>query len=586
MRAVDQQGQRCRRPSCPAGKRIDSGERDLGVALADDLAPAADDRALDEAEAAERHAADLADQLAGGARTAWRGASSALRFCFGLGDFGFAMSPGHAIAERCPPSRSGSQHYVDHARALPWRSMPGEKAPDPYRVWLCEVMLQQTTVATVTPQFERFIERWPTVEALAAATDEDVLAEWAGLGYYARARNLIACARAGRGARRISRHAKPSFASFPGSAPTPRPRSRRSPSARRALVIDTNVERVIARLHGDRQPIAEAQGRSCASRRRDHARRPRRRFRAGDDGSRRDDLPARATPIASLARSKPIAPPSRRGDPGALPRAEAQEQSGRRATASLDWIERDGCIWLVRRPAKGLLGGMAALPGPGVDRRAAADRPGARPASPRLHPFQARACRSSRRLNSDRRTAGGSRIDALVDAGLPTLYRRAVETVLECQGAPLRPEPFFSGPGHRSRGPYRASTRLALPRSRAAKTVFSCCGATAFRPWAMTGGWNGSRHRRRPVPRHSRRRARGSPRLNSRMPTPARRSTRSGCSARMRRRCSPPRSVSPGGTRAIASAPIAALDARSSAAAGRGSAPNARPSISPASTRW
>ncbi len=115
--------------------------------------------------------------------------------------------------------------------ALPWRAMPGEPAPDPYRVWLSEVMLQQTTVAAVTPRFERFLARWPTVEALAAARDEDVLSEWAGLGYYARARNLIACAREvarrggfpdyrGRAAERC-----------PASATIRRRPSRRSPSA-------------------------------------------------------------------------------------------------------------------------------------------------------------------------------------------------------------------------------------------------------------------------------------------------------------------------------------------------------------------
>ena len=87
------------------------------------------------------------------------------------------------------------QHYVDNFRRLPWRSPPGEAATDPYRVWLSEVMLQQTTVATVRPRFERFTARWPTVDALAAASDDDILTEWAGLGYYARARNLIACAR-------------------------------------------------------------------------------------------------------------------------------------------------------------------------------------------------------------------------------------------------------------------------------------------------------------------------------------------------------------------------------------------------------
>ena len=86
-------------------------------------------------------------------------------------------------------------HYDVHHRILPWRSPPGAPPPDPYAVWLSEVMLQQTTVAAVEPRFRRFMARWPTVEALAAAPDADVLGEWAGLGYYARARNLIACAR-------------------------------------------------------------------------------------------------------------------------------------------------------------------------------------------------------------------------------------------------------------------------------------------------------------------------------------------------------------------------------------------------------
>ena len=90
--------------------------------------------------------------------------------------------------------------YDAHARVMPWRVGPADRAagvsPDPYRVWLSEVMLQQTTVAAVRAYFRRFTERWPTVADLAAAADGEVMAEWAGLGYYARARNLLACARA------------------------------------------------------------------------------------------------------------------------------------------------------------------------------------------------------------------------------------------------------------------------------------------------------------------------------------------------------------------------------------------------------
>src|SRR5437764_14046762 len=84
--------------------------------------------------------------------------------------------------------------YDRHRRELPWRALPGEAA-DPYRVWLSEIMLQQTTVVTVVPYFARFVTRWPDVRSLAAANLDEVLHEWQGLGYYARARNLHACAR-------------------------------------------------------------------------------------------------------------------------------------------------------------------------------------------------------------------------------------------------------------------------------------------------------------------------------------------------------------------------------------------------------
>ncbi|HEX7657044.1 MAG TPA: A/G-specific adenine glycosylase, partial [Sphingomonas sp.] len=86
--------------------------------------------------------------------------------------------------------------YDRNARALPWRAPPGAPPADPYRVWLSEIMLQQTTVATVRPRFAEFVARWGDVASLAAADEGEVMAAWAGLGYYSRARNLIACARA------------------------------------------------------------------------------------------------------------------------------------------------------------------------------------------------------------------------------------------------------------------------------------------------------------------------------------------------------------------------------------------------------
>src|SRR5579871_6980800 len=98
--------------------------------------------------------------------------------------------------DRAPPDPSDLLSWFDgHRRALPWRAGPGETA-DAYRVWLSEIMLQQTTVKTVGPYFSRFLERFPSVTELAAADIEDVLRLWAGLGYYARARNLHSCARA------------------------------------------------------------------------------------------------------------------------------------------------------------------------------------------------------------------------------------------------------------------------------------------------------------------------------------------------------------------------------------------------------
>ena len=129
-------------------------------------------------------------------------------------------------------------------------------------------MLQQTTVATVKPRFRRFIERWPTVEALAAAADEEVLSEWAGLGYYARARNLIACARevAERGG--FPRDRGGTCASLPGLGDYTAAAIAAIAFGERATVVDTNVERVVARYHGIERPLDQARGEIRDARRR------------------------------------------------------------------------------------------------------------------------------------------------------------------------------------------------------------------------------------------------------------------------------------------------------------------------------
>ena len=322
------------------------------------------------------------------------------------------------------------QHYVDNARRLPWRATSGEPAPDPYRVWLSEVMLQQTTVAAVTPRFERFVARWPTFDALAAARDEDVLSEWAGLGYYARARNLIACAR------EVSRR---------GGFPTTEAELRALPGigaytaaaiaaiafGRRALVTDTNVERVLARLHGIEAPIAESK--------------PRLRKlldtltpeeRAGDFAQAMMDLGATiCRPRAPDCGACPLQPDCIAFASGQPERFPAPKQKVERPVryGVAHWIEHNGSVWLVRRPAKGMLGGMAALPGPEWSGEP-------QPAGPLLgrvsHTFTHFRLELSVVAACEPTGKGWWQpLDSLEGAGLPTLYRHAAESVLASRSA-------------------------------------------------------------------------------------------------------------------------------------------------------
>ena len=149
--------------------------------------------------------------------------------------------------------------YDGHARVLPWRVPPGRGPADPYRVWLSEVMLQQTTTAAVAPYFARFTERWPTIEALAAAPEADVMAEWAGLGYYSRARNLVACATAV-----VARGGFPDsedeLRKLPGLGAYTAAAVAAIAFGRRAVVVDANVERVVARLYAIDVPLPGARG--------------------------------------------------------------------------------------------------------------------------------------------------------------------------------------------------------------------------------------------------------------------------------------------------------------------------------------
>ncbi|HEU4956443.1 MAG TPA: A/G-specific adenine glycosylase [Sphingomicrobium sp.] len=315
-------------------------------------------------------------------------------------------------------------HYDAHARALPWRSPPGSPQPDPYIVWLSEVMLQQTTIATVKPRFRRFIERWPTVEDLAAADDEEVLREWAGLGYYARARNLIACAR-----EVVRRGGFPwtemELRTLPGLGAYTAAAIAAIAFGERATVVDTNVARVVARFHGIEQPLDRARG---EIRKLAEAMTPA--DRPGDYAQAMMDLGATicrpkqpdcpACPLVSECKAWATGTPER--FPAPKTRAERPHRHG-----LAWWIEQNGAIWLVRRPDKGMLGGMAALPGPDWG-----DHPPPQPVATTIsHGFTHFTLDLHVEIRREpNRDGWWQPLDRIQEAGLPTLYAKAVQAML------------------------------------------------------------------------------------------------------------------------------------------------------------
>jgi A/G-specific adenine glycosylase len=249
--------------------------------------------------------------------------------------------------------------YDANARVLPWRSPPGTPAPDPYRVWLSEVMLQQTTVAAVGPYFTKFLARWPTVEALAAADDAEVMAAWAGLGYYARARNLLACARAVAARGGVFPGTEAELRALPGLGAYTAAAVAAIAFGEAATVVDANVERVIARLHAIDEPLPAARK---AIRAAAEALTPMQ--RPGDFAQAMMDLGA----TICTARSPrcllcPLAEHcvGRRAGAERFPVKPAKAAKPQRRGRAF-WIERDGTVWLVRRAGQGMLGGMRALP--------------------------------------------------------------------------------------------------------------------------------------------------------------------------------------------------------------------------------
>ncbi|WP_374469724.1 A/G-specific adenine glycosylase [Phenylobacterium sp.] len=255
--------------------------------------------------------------------------------------------------------------YDEAARDLPWRVGPKAHAagvrPDPYRVWLSEVMLQQTTVPHATPYFLKFTARWPAVTDLADAPDEEVMAAWAGLGYYARARNLLACARA------VARHhggvfpdTEEGLRALPGLGPYTAAAVGAIAFDRPTNVVDGNVERVMSRLFAVEQPLPEAKPelkRLAAALVRDD--------RPGDWAQALMDLGATiCRPKAPLCDRCPVSghcAALATGAPETFPRKTARAERPHRFGVAYV-LTRGDEVALVRRPPKGLLGGMLALP--------------------------------------------------------------------------------------------------------------------------------------------------------------------------------------------------------------------------------
>jgi A/G-specific adenine glycosylase len=253
-------------------------------------------------------------------------------------------------------------HWYDRERRdLPWRA-PAGRLPDPYAVWLSEIMLQQTTVAAVIPFYERFLARWPTVEALAAAKLDDVLAAWAGLGYYSRARNLHQCARivAERFGGRFPQ-TEDELRDLPGIGPYTAAAIAAIAFGARATPVDGNIERVIARLFAVKKPLPAAKE---EIRRLAGTLTPAK--RAGDFAQALMDLGASlCTPKRPSCLMCPLqrdCSAHAQGVEGTLPIKAVRSERPVRVGLAFVALREDAHVLLRKRPEAGLLGGMLEVP--------------------------------------------------------------------------------------------------------------------------------------------------------------------------------------------------------------------------------
>ncbi|MGB7221843.1 MAG: A/G-specific adenine glycosylase [Bradyrhizobium sp.] len=270
--------------------------------------------------------------------------------------------------------------YDRHRRVLPWRPPAGQR-PDPYAVWLSEIMLQQTGVKTVGPYFEKFLARWPDVAALGRASLDDVLRMWAGLGYYSRARNLHACAVSVlRDHGGVFPDTEEGLRSLPGIGPYTAAAIAAIAFDRRTMPVDGNIERVVSRLFAVEEPLPQAKpviqqfaatllGAS----------------RAGDSAQALMDLGATICtpkkPICSLCPLNEGCAGRQRGDQESFPR-KAPKKAGELRRGAAFVVTRGDELLLRSRPEKGLLGGMTEVPG--SDWRAAQEDKAALEQAPQL----------------------------------------------------------------------------------------------------------------------------------------------------------------------------------------------------------
>ncbi len=333
--------------------------------------------------------------------------------------------------------------YDRHRRRLPWRALPGERI-DPYVVWLSEIMLQQTTTVTVGPYFQAFLTRWPTVEALAAAPLDAVLTVWAGLGYYARARNLHACARAvvaDHGGRFPDTEA--GLRALPGIGAYTAAAVAAIAFGRAAAVMDGNIERVLARLFTVATPLPDAKPalRALAAHLTPTA-------RPGDYAQAMMDLGATLCtprkPACSLCPLTAACAARHAGTAEDYPAKRAKPARPLKRGVVFWAVRQDGAVLLRRRPDKGLLGGMIEVPSTDWD-TAPVDLAAARKVAPLSAPWRVldgvvahgfthfqlelTVMAASVRLG-DPKLGIWCPVDRLGEQALPTLFRKVVRHAL------------------------------------------------------------------------------------------------------------------------------------------------------------